>query len=556
MALPGSYLGTNLGGRYRLGRIIGEGASAWVFAGQDLKLERDVAVKLLKPRPLDKRADGRRSSLAEGRTLAKLVHPHVVLVYDVGVTPEGIEYLVMELSGADNLEAELGRRGRLALAETLELLLPLVGALACAHDRGIVHRDIKPSNIAVVREGAMVRAKLLDAGAAGDLDSDESGQRAIGTPAYMAPEQVCGEPLTPAVDVWALGVVFFRCLAGRLPFEAGTTREMLLKIARQRAPWFADACPTLPGNVAIALDRALEPRLERRYPDMPSLARALLAACLRDRVTTGTGLQLSETPPLDLWLSAQDLNDAQRPTENLLTCDRPSGLRAASARLDGTPTQRLVNDTPGASHAPSGRVAPHPPSSSAEAFDAPDWTAPLDLDRRLALIPSQATVRGLFFNDILAQFPASRGFAPRDRYVAFKNYPFAEWCEFLTMAASRCFPTCTAREGVRRIGRRAFPALAETQAARVLFALAGADVYSAFRVSSKAFQLAQSIGSCKPIELDPCSAVLEIRDAWDYPDAYYVGVYEGFFQVVGKAVAVDVRVLGLADVDLQLRWEA
>ncbi|HEX6243571.1 MAG TPA: serine/threonine-protein kinase, partial [Polyangiales bacterium] len=246
-----------------------------MFRGQDTLLERDVAIKLLKPQAVQEQSSRRRRFVSEARTLAKLVHPHVVLVYDAGETPDGMAYLVMELSGGATLEAELQRRGVLGVKETLGLLLPLIGALACAHDRGIVHRDIKPANIAIVHDHGELRAKLLDFGIAKSGDPSETLEGIAGTPSYMAPEQARGERLNAAADVWALGVVFFQCLAGRLPFRASTTTEMLTQIVHDRAPRFAEACPSLPSLVAVALDRALEPSLSRRYADMRSFAHAL-----------------------------------------------------------------------------------------------------------------------------------------------------------------------------------------------------------------------------------------------------------------------------------------
>jgi serine/threonine-protein kinase len=302
-ASPARHVGTTLGGRYRLDALIGEGASAWVFGGQDLLLEREVAIKLLKPYALSEQGSRSRRFVAEGRTLAKLVHPHVVLVYDAGETPDGAAYLVMELSGAGALEVELARRGALGVEETLNLLMPLLGALACAHDRGIIHRDIKPANIAVVhdRRGA-ARAKLLDFGIAKRGDPSESSEGAVGTPSYMAPEQARGEPLTAAADVWAMGVVFFRCLSGRLPFESGTTTGTLNALVHERAPWFSDACPELPRHIALALDRALEPNQRRRYPDMLGFAQALAVACAQEGVPLRKQPDPLGLPHFEDWL--------------------------------------------------------------------------------------------------------------------------------------------------------------------------------------------------------------------------------------------------------------
>jgi serine/threonine protein kinase len=306
-ALPARYLGTQLDRRYRLDRLIGEGASAWVFAAQDLRLERDVAIKLLKPLAADEQVASRRRFVAEGRTLARLVHPHIVLVHDAGETEDGLGYLVMELSDAGNLEAELFERGTLSAEECVRLLLPLMGALACAHDRGIVHRDLKPANIVLLREHAETRAKLLDFGIARRGDAGCSTDSARGTPSYMAPEQARGDRLSPAIDVWALGVVFFRCLSGRLPFQSGSSLGTVLKLVGERAPLFSTACPGLGARLAVALDRALEPDAERRHPDMRSFAYAVAVACAQD------GIKLPREPdPLGLpdfgrWLAAADV---------------------------------------------------------------------------------------------------------------------------------------------------------------------------------------------------------------------------------------------------------
>lgn len=307
IALPAAYLGTQLDRRYRLDRLIGEGASAWVFAARDLRLERDVAVKLLKPRPAAELPNQRERFIAEARTLARLVHAHIVSVHDAGETADGFAYLVMELSDAGNLEGELCRRGTLPVDETVNLLLPLMGALACAHQRGIVHRDVKPANIALVREGGETRTKLLDFGIAKGPDGGFSTDSARGTPSYMAPEQARGERVSPATDVWALGVVFYRCLSGQTPFAAATSLESLLKLVHQRPPRFAESCPGLAPHVAVALDRALEPKLARRYRTTRDLARALVIACMQDGVPLPDRPDPVGLPEFERWRAGADL---------------------------------------------------------------------------------------------------------------------------------------------------------------------------------------------------------------------------------------------------------
>jgi serine/threonine-protein kinase len=309
------HLGTRLDRRYRLDRLVGEGASAWVFAAQDTRLEREVAIKLLKPCDAGEGPEQRRF-VEEGRTLARLVHPHIVLVHDAAQSEEGLCYLVMELSTGGTLESVLAKRGTLPLDEVLALLFPLIGALACAHDRGIIHRDIKPANIAL--QGAC-RAKLLDFGIAQRREEAGKSDLAIGTPSYMAPEQASGDALTPAVDVWAMGVVFFRCLSGTMPFDSSSSTGVLSKLVRGPAPRFAAVCKNLGPRVAVALDRALEPHLHRRYQDMRSFARAVVVACEQDGVPLPTHPEAIGLPDFEAWRSSADV-------------ERTSPLRAVRPR--------------------------------------------------------------------------------------------------------------------------------------------------------------------------------------------------------------------------------
>lgn len=304
IAYPTSFLGIQLDGRYRLDRLAGEGASAWVFASHDARLDRAVAVKVLKPRTIEDEPQRRNRFVTEGRTLARLVHPNVVLVHDAGETSEGLGYLVMELCEAGTLETELFRRGTLPVQEAMRLLLPLLGALACAHDRGIVHRDIKPSNIVLLRERDITRAKLLDFGIARPRDSGT--ESASGTPSYMAPEQAQGLRPAPAVDVWAMGVVLFQTLSGRVPFDGTSSLDGLMKLVNERAPLFSEACPGLGAHLSVALDRALERDTERRYADMRSFAQAVVMACVQDSIALPTRLEPLGLPNLEDWIANAD----------------------------------------------------------------------------------------------------------------------------------------------------------------------------------------------------------------------------------------------------------
>jgi serine/threonine-protein kinase len=386
---PTILVGTLLDRRYRLDRLVGEGASAWVFAAQDTRLERGVAIKLLKPCVGDAPSE-QKQFVEEGRTLAKLVHPHVVLVHDAAETEDGLCYLVMELSSGGTLEGELAKRGKLPIDEALVLLVPLLGALACAHDRGIIHRDIKPPNIALQRE-PQLRAKLLDFGIAQRRDRVAESQLAVGTPSHMAPEQARGDTLTPAVDVWAMGVVFFRCLSGRLPFESSSSTGILSKLVGGRAPRFATICDQLGPHIATALDRALEPQLHRRYPDMRSFACALAAACEQDRISVPLRPEPIGLPDFELWRASADVERTnpirgvrQNRLGSKLRLGRGTGFRSralAGAVMFGSLliTLGVTRDVQGAGRQQHGRV---------DSALAPTDTTPIVLDSSVRPTPS------------------------------------------------------------------------------------------------------------------------------------------------------------------------
>ncbi len=283
-----------------------------MFAATDLRLEREVAVKFLKRRAEPEHAAQRARFVQEGRMLAKLAHPHVVAVYDAGETPEGDGYLVMELLQAGTLETELLRRDAMGVGETLSLIVPLLGALACVHDLGIIHRDLKPANIALVRHvGGKPRAKLLDFGIAQLSGKDLGAGVPVGTPAYMAPEQARAESPGPAADVWAMGAILFRCLSGHLPFEPSSSSGVLLALVHQRAARIENLCPNLPPHIAVVVDRALEPDPTQRYPGTRSFARVLGVACRQDGVHIDANPEPIGLPDFAAWLEQADTETTQ-----------------------------------------------------------------------------------------------------------------------------------------------------------------------------------------------------------------------------------------------------
>ncbi|MBV9161661.1 MAG: serine/threonine protein kinase [Pseudonocardiales bacterium] len=227
--------GQLLAQRYRLSRCIAIGGMGEVWQAVDTRLDRQVAVKVLKPE-LSDAAEFRRRFHTEARITASLNHPGIAAVHDYGeVSNPDVSYLVMELVIGDPLATILMRQPRLSVERTLDILGQAGDALQAAHERGLVHRDIKPGNILITLSG---KVKLTDFGIARAVDAapvTHSGM-VIGTAHYIAPEQAAGEQAGPAGDVYSLGVVGYECLAGRCPFAADNAVTVALMHIRDRPP--------------------------------------------------------------------------------------------------------------------------------------------------------------------------------------------------------------------------------------------------------------------------------------------------------------------------------
>ncbi|MEU6077147.1 serine/threonine-protein kinase [Micromonospora sp. NPDC047074] len=223
-----------LDGRYRLEQRIGIGGMSEVWRAHDAVLDRPVAVKVMSPGQKGQEATVARIR-AEARSAARLVHPNVASVHDFGTCATGpggqVPYIVMELAEGETLAAHL-RAGPLDWRIAVRVCAEVCAALAAAHAHGIVHRDVKPANVILAPAGV----KVLDFGIAtpsGTPDELPEGM-VVGTPAYLAPEQWERAPATPAADMYAVGVLLYYCLTGRLPYAAGTTTQLLG--ARRRQP--------------------------------------------------------------------------------------------------------------------------------------------------------------------------------------------------------------------------------------------------------------------------------------------------------------------------------
>jgi serine/threonine-protein kinase len=267
-----------LSANYELDREIGRGGMGIVYKAKDRRLKRLVAVKLLPPE-LAFRGEIRSRFLKEAETAAQLSHPNIVPIYSVDER-DGLVYFVMAFVDGENLAARLHSRGRLDSIETRRIMKEVAEALAYAHERGVVHRDIKPDNILLCADDDG-RVMVTDFGIARAI-SEGSDSRltatgmAIGTPAYMSPEQSMGErDIDGRADLYALGVVGYQMLSGELPFNAPSTPALLVKQISERPTPVEIHRPDAPPDLARAVMMLLEKDPANRFPSAEALVTAL-----------------------------------------------------------------------------------------------------------------------------------------------------------------------------------------------------------------------------------------------------------------------------------------
>ena len=261
-------------GRYQVENVLGGGGMALVYRARDEELDRPVAIKLLADNLAADEAF-RKRFLREARLAAQLAHPNVVQVYDSGEA-DGRPYIVMEYVEGETLADLLARRGRLPPAEAVELALQICSGLEHAHRAGLIHRDIKPQNLLIRGDGTV---KITDFGIARSAHGTrltETGS-VLGTAAYLAPEQAAGEEVTPAADVYAVGVVLYELLAGRTPHTAETLTQFLVRGQEQPIPELREFAPDVPEALEDVVMRCLARIPEYRPPSAGALAADLTA---------------------------------------------------------------------------------------------------------------------------------------------------------------------------------------------------------------------------------------------------------------------------------------
>ena len=316
------YIGKMLDNRYEILERIGTGGMAVVYKAKCHRLNRLVAVKILKS-DLAQDEDFRRRFNAESQAVAQLSHPNIVSVYDVSRGGD-TESIVMELIDGITLKQYMEKRGQLNWRETLHFITQIMRGLSHAHSRGIVHRDIKPQNIMVLRDGSV---KVADFGIACLENAAQTlTQEALGSVHYISPEQARGDRIDARSDIYSAGVVLYEMLTGRLPFEGDSAVSVAIQHLSSIPLAPREINKDIPEQLELICMKAMAPDLERRYHD----AEAMIADLEAFRKNPGVNL--------DFELSDLRPEDADEPTQALRTSAVRSG--AAAVHRSAPPRER------------------------------------------------------------------------------------------------------------------------------------------------------------------------------------------------------------------------
>ncbi len=266
--------------RYHVVKKLGEGGMGQVYLAEHVKMGRRSAIKVMNPSMVhDPDAVARFNR--EASNASRITHPNVCAIYDFGETPDGLIYLAMEFIEGEPLTDLIERDGALPVPRAAAIFLQTADALQAAHDLGIVHRDLKPDNIMLSRrKGGGDTVKVVDFGIAKAVGGDEAGQKVtktglvVGTPEFMSPEQLSGDTLDGRSDLYSLALVLYKMLSGKLPFEATSVQETMIKRLTDEPTTLAAARPDLsfPPGLQPVLDTALARTPTERYQSVAKFA--------------------------------------------------------------------------------------------------------------------------------------------------------------------------------------------------------------------------------------------------------------------------------------------
>ena len=340
-AVTEALVGETVDTRYELRRLIARGGMGLVFEAHHKFTRRAVAVKLLADEQRDQK-ETRRRLLREAHALTAVRHPGFVEVLDAGVCGDHGPYVVLEMLEGRTLDGILAARQRLSVADTVQIGRRVCSAIAHAHSHGVVHRDLKPSNIFVARnEIGEENVKLIDLGvAAVEVDQLEQLDRkltkaheVLGTPEYMAPEQLWGQPIDARTDVYAIGMTLYECLTGDVPYT-GTYPDVLVQVSNAMGPPdVRSKRPDVSPALAIVIENALEKDAANRFQTANELGRALVAA---------SGIELGPSALLKLSAEEEAVADGEEEPARTIQLVRRKGAveadRESQVQVHPSPT--------------------------------------------------------------------------------------------------------------------------------------------------------------------------------------------------------------------------
>jgi eukaryotic-like serine/threonine-protein kinase len=298
--------GQIIDGKYRIVRLIGEGGMGAVFEGENTRISRRVAIKVLHGAALSNPETVQRFE-REAQAAGRIGSDHILEILDLGTLPDGARYMVMEFLNGDTLSAKIRQAGALAPATAVHLIRQALVGLAAAHQAGIVHRDLKPDNLFVLNEKAGIRdfVKLIDFGISkfnslgGDMSMTRTGA-VMGTPYYMSPEQAKGSgQVDHRSDLYAMGVIMYEAVTGSVPFNANTFNELLFKIVLSDPPPLSQVAPHVDPRFAAVVSKAMAREPAQRFGSAAELIQALDSLSGMTHVTLATAPIAGVQAPTD-----------------------------------------------------------------------------------------------------------------------------------------------------------------------------------------------------------------------------------------------------------------
>lgn len=374
---------TILNGRYELVAQQGSGGMSIIYRAVDRSLGRTVAVKVLRPSLITQDAGFLERFRDEARSVANLSHPNIVTVHDVG-NDGPTHYIVMELVEGTDLKKIIKSQGAMPIDRVLNLAIQICAGIGYAHRSGLVHADIKPQNILVTSQDVV---KVTDFGIAQAMSDTQPQARAEvvwGSPHYFAPEQARGEQPAPSSDVYAIGIVLFEMLTGRLPYGGVNMQELAMAHIRDRIPLVTEFNPSVPEALSVIVQKVMSKDPQGRYRLADQLGQVLQEYRNRSRSATLNTPQVP--PPLNAPQGAQQQASAPVPPP-LNTPQQPPAMPT----IPSTPAVRPAEPTVKFSPAPSAPQPYNPRNVQQPSVSAP---APLPSLEQNYMPPPPQSLRG------------------------------------------------------------------------------------------------------------------------------------------------------------------